>query len=300
MEKQPPPSADDRSKDDKEKAPEPPKQALGMRLLQIQEQTQEQTQETRQEYDWDSILTKSPKNPFPLAPKDLVEKGEVNEENYNKENAGIRNFCTKVMGEELQNIIRDPDFALAPKGVEILGAGLMRDLWWILKVDKDLKIKIIDKTETAVKNARKFAKDFELKDKVEIKKMELEEAWKKKEINEDETIAYYGGQFIQNQDEETMKRNFGEFLKLPSSLGRRIYLLHPRGEDNPFGTVEWRNTIPYRDTELMVPLEEGFGYTDEQLLAPLERGLGDKVKMEALGTHNYFHQKYTLLRIMAA
>ncbi len=287
---------------DKDKKPEGPKpERPTMKLLQIQEQNLEQ--QIRQEYDWDLILTESPTNPFPLAPKDLVERGEVNEENYIRENAGITAFCAKVMGDELKEMISDPHFGTAPKGMEILGAGLMRDLWWILKVENDLKIKIKDKTETAIKNAQKFAKEFELKEKVEIKKIEIEEAWKKGEINEEETIAYYGGQFIQNQDRETMKRmmhHFGEFLKRPSSPPRRIYLLHPRGEDNPADKVEWSNTTPYTDVDLIVPVEEGFGYSDASLLSSLAEGYGGKVQMKALGTHNYFHQKYTLLRIMAA
>jgi len=273
----------------------------GMKLLQTQ--NLEITQ--RLDYDWEPVLTKSPTNPFPLAPKDLVESGFVTEENYKEQNAGIRTFCFQKMAHDLRDLISHPNFEdkNTPKGVEILGAGLMRDLYWILQVDRDLKIKIRDMTNVAINNANKFVKEFELKDKVEVIKTEIEDAWKKGMINEQDTIAYYGGQFIQNQDPKTMVRmmcHFGEFLKLPSTPPRRIYLLHARGEDNPLDKVKWRNTITYTDQDILIPVEEGFGYSDKELLMPLEEGLGAKIKMEVLGKHDYYHQKYTLLRIMQA
>ena len=249
--------------------------------------TQRPQPEVTQGYDWDYALTPSEDNPFPLAPKDLVDQKKMTQEIYEGENEKLKNFALEKMLEELKTLSRDPSFSeTSPKVIEVMGVGLMRDLWWIQYFGDRLKIIIRDKFNVPLEKAEEFITDYKLKN-IETQQSSIEDAWASGEINDDETIAYYGGQFMQNQDKATkdrMLKHLGTFLGLPSSPPRRIYLLHARGEDNPKRTVLERNSIPYTDKELQKPLEEG---------------LGRKVKMEVMGTHKYHHHNYTLFRIMA-
>jgi len=110
---------------------------------------------------------------------------------------------------------------------------------------------------------------------------------------EEETLFYYAGNFIQIQDKPTkdlMLKHLGAFLAKPTNeektaFRRRVYLLHPLGEDNPPDKVKWRRTTPYTIDELRAPFEEGFG-------GPL------KIEVVANEKHKYFdHQTYSLICI---
>lgn len=238
---------------------------------------------------WDRTLTLSEENPFPLAPSDKVESGEVNAESYLEQNKLLTNVSNEIMVLELNHIVKESGFAAGPTGIEVLGAGLLRDLLWLCHacISEFSPISIRDSSVVACANALNFLEEHSLSD-IRLDHVEIESAWKNAQIDDLETILYYAGQFIQNQDQKAKDRimkHFGKFLKIPNNEGvlcRRVYLLHPFVEDNPLTRVVWRNTTPY---------------SREELLTPLEKGFGGKVEMEIIGQHNYFHQLYSFVRL---
>jgi hypothetical protein len=66
---------------------------------------------------------------------------------------------------------------------------------------------------------------------------------------------------------------------------RRIFLVLPRLEDNPPDKVRWNSAVLLNDSEWQVPLQKEFG--------------DSRLKIDVLGTHNYFNRKYTMFRIAA-
>ncbi len=238
---------------------------------------------------WDHSLTPSKENPFPLAPPDKVKEGLVSVLSYQKQNLLLAEKSLQVMVPELIEITKSRGFEKGPRGIEVLGAGLMRDLGWLTSTPAtQFSVSIRDCSSVACEHAETFVKKHRISAKVH--KMEVEEGWKSGQIDDRGTILYYAGQFIQNQYYEAVCRileHLGRFLATETEDGvlrRKVYFLHPRGEDNPTDRVQWKNTTPYWDIELRASLEKGFG---------------GKVLMETIGKHDHFHQRYTFFRISA-
>lgn len=236
---------------------------------------------------WDDVLTPSDENPFPLASKSAAKAGVVNSVSYKRQNRRMMFRSMKVMVPQILRMKEEPGFGEDPKKIVILGAGLLRDLKWLINASiLGFPVIICDASTVACDKAHEFAEEHGLGE-IEIIKADIESAWNQGDINEEEVLAYYGGQFIQNLDEEARDRvleHLGRFLGIPTSGGRlrrRVYLLHARGEDNP-PEVEWRNSIPYKDAELRAPLEKGFG---------------GPVTMEKIGRHRHWDQVYTFFEI---
>ncbi|HEY4494329.1 MAG TPA: hypothetical protein VJB95_02795 [Candidatus Paceibacterota bacterium] len=234
------------------------------------------------EYDWDRALGA----PFALAPADLVQEGLVDDPSYNEENKKLGEFCAAVMQEELAALAA----SRAPRGkrIGIMGAGLMRDTrFWIPRaVSLGLQVKIRDISRVACKNARQFIAENNLGKGVTVSRGDVEDWRVWEDVEDARTLAFYAGQFFQNQTKnimwDMMYRVGSQFLKIPH---RCVYILHPRGEDNPPEKVRWRNTVPYTDAELF----DAFGH-----------GFCEGVQVLPLGKHLYFHQTYTLFKVRAA
>src|SRR5690348_1642746 len=92
-----------------------------MEQKQVLRNVQSTTQSHIQTNDyWDGRLTATDKQPFPLAPRDWVERGLVTPRIYRKQNIDWGDFVTNIM-------VNEPPLG----NVSILGAGLTRDLGWI-------------------------------------------------------------------------------------------------------------------------------------------------------------------------
>lgn len=233
---------------------------------------------TREAY-WDNVLAVSKENKYPLAPPDLVRGGMMDTKSYCRQNALLEEKSVTVMSRELSCIAGEPGFGDGPRGIQILGAGLLRDLAWLANAEElQFWIKILDCSRVACSRARMFVKKHSLH-ATTVSRVEVTHGW---EISDCSSLIVYAGQFIQNLDDtekDHVMEEFGRFLA--GDRRRRVYLLHPRGEDNPSEEVEWRNTVPYTDLELLTPVEKGFG---------------GRVAMDIIGTHEYFHQRYSFIR----
>jgi hypothetical protein len=240
--------------------------------------------ETEKESEWDSRLTTSRENPYPLAPKDLVRKGLVTEKIYQNENRKFGRFCRQIMLAELPLLATGDGTA---GDIEVLGAGLSRDLGWIATaVRYGFGVAIRDNSLIACQSAIQSIRLQRIIHGVKVTQTEVESGWKSGEIQDAVTSVYYASQFIQVQDKETMHRmmrHLGRFLGLRGKQ-RVLYLVHPRGEDNPPEKVEWGKTTPY---------------FDEELRAPLEEGLNGKVLMRGIAENMHHHQHYTLFKCTA-
>ncbi len=261
-----------------------------MRQQQVQNMGMEITTSQKLYYNWNEALIQSEKNPFPLAPNDLVRNGEVNEESYMNENKLLQEAGVRVMVPELLEITQVSDFEKGPKALEIFGAGLLRDMQWLRNPVTHLfnPVCITDCSTFACENAEKFKDLYSLP--ISILESDIGDAIACGYIDPEQTRVHYAGQLVQNLDLEGkngLMKYFGQFLRIPTSkgkYGRKVYLLHARGEDNPLGSVEWKNTIAWPDKDLLDPLEEGFG---------------GSVLMEIIGTHNHWNQRYVWFRLSA-
>ncbi len=223
---------------------------------------------------WDSRLRQSQDNPFPLAPADLLKKGLVNAANYSTQNMRFGLFCQRKMLAELENLNRDGE-------IEIFGIGLARDIGWVLKAIEHFGVKMWDHSTVARQNATLVLRPRTWLQMVEIAEGEVMKGWKAGQIDREGVMAIYASQFLEHQGDalKSFAYHFGKFLRVPD---RRIYLVLPRLEDNPPDKVKWDSAVPPLDHEWQVPLNEGFG------------GLTNICK---LGTHKYFHRRYTFFRI---
>ncbi len=240
---------------------------------------------------WNNSLTQSETNPYPLAPVDKVKAGKITKRSYEKRNELLKKRSALVMIPELVEIAGEKGFSEGPQGMEILGAGLHRDLEFLRDPVIGLysPVGITDNSSVACAGAEAFANTCNTL--IGVCQSEIEEAWQQGFIDEEVILVYYAGMFVQNQDREKKNRimeRFGRFIKIPAPpdgrLRRRVYLLHARGEDNPPEKVEWKNTVPYFDHELRAPLEGGFG---------------GPIAMEIIAQHWYWHQRYSFLRLSA-
>ncbi len=234
---------------------------------------------------WNDTLTSGKENPYPLAPPDEVAVGRVTPPRYKLRNTRLRSVSNKVMLPEVAELSQTQSFKDGRRTVVILGWGLGRteSAWLKSAVVMGFQFLIIDVSVVACRKCRDFVRRHELKDSVQVKKVDLEEAWRQGVIDETKVIAYVGSQFIQNQDEEAMGRmmeHFGFFLTWCSDCA--VHLLHPLGEDNPPKKVKWRNTTPYPTGRLKLPLCRGFG---------------GEVRVETLRRFRYYRQLYSFLKL---
>jgi hypothetical protein len=245
------------------------------------------------ERHWNNAVTVSEENPYPLAPADMVRKREVDQDSYERWTYLFTRDCKGIMLPEIPIIAGEPGFPKGPRGLVVGGAGLLRDLEeWLeeAQASQFSTITIVDCSSKPCDKALEFIEKHSLVSAKVLYK-ELEDAWDDGSIDDRNTLMYYCGQFVQNQDraaKDRMLEHFGRFLRMetiPGVLGRRVYLLHPLGEENPYDLVEWNNTVPY---------------TLQELHDPLKKGFDGPVLMKVIGKHHFFgHQWYTFFRISA-
>lgn len=230
--------------------------------------------------DWRAKLTPSKVNPWPLAPFDLVQKGEVNDENYRIENQRWGHIWSTLMIAELPT--------LRNGHIEVFGAGLARDLGWIpaAALSFNCTVAIRDSEEVALRKARDFLRlqHPRILVKVRVTKTEIPVCWDNGTVKDEDTKAYFASQFLEHQREEInhILNHFGAFVGLS---GRVVYLITPLKEDNDEKKVLWDSA------ELLLK---------DEIVANLSEGLGREVSVDTVGTHKYFdHRHYSLLRITA-
>jgi hypothetical protein len=228
----------------------------------------------RLEYDWDAALTKSEENPFPLAPKSLVEAGIVDSRKYKIANDAFGAFVAGIMLPELAN--------RTERQLSVLSFGLGRDTrTWLPDVvhELDYQVTIVDSAKAACDNAKAFRAKHNLSKNVKVVKDTVERALVSGKVKDGPDVVMYAGQLIQNFDIDTMRW----FMRRLRARKGTFYMLHARGEENLVGQVEWRNTHPYQDYEWQRPLRE-----NEEA----------EVEVSVLGKHSYFgHHHYTIFRI---
>lgn len=230
------------------------------------------------ERHWNRKLTPTLENPFPLAPKDLVRSGKVCQMTYELENERFSNFCSSIMEREILDLANQPTFKdMIPPRIDILGGGIGRGLEWILEaVTKGFYVKVYDISRVACENIEAKFSHYRL----EVVQEEITTGW-----NNDEVVVYFASQFVQVQKTLRMlrlMRHFGGLLNQSFYGFRpRLYLVHPFEKNNQ--DVLWGDTTPYSEEELLGAL---VGKKGKSLM-----------KIELLGVHSYFHQKYSLLKI---
>ncbi len=220
---------------------------------------------------WDAKLTRSSDHPFPLAPNNLVEKGLINEEIYQKENEAWGNFVTKIM---ISESLSGP--------ICILGAGLCRDWGWVRTkaTQKDL-VFIVEGSNVAYKHAHAFIKKYSLQRKVKVILSEVLDAWQNGDIHDDCINAYFLSQFLEHQGDSlpSFTNHLGNFLRDPKHA---VYLVTPRLEDNPPEKVFWEHAVPL---------------SDEEWQAGFNNGLGRPVAVKLLGKHAYINRIYSFFKV---
>ncbi len=248
------------------------------------------------ENHWNRKLKAGKGNPFPLAPRKLSE-GIINEENYLQENLSFGGFSSDIMTGQIDDVTREAGAARTNLRVEILGAGLCRDLGWVRDAKKQgFIITIREVCQVGCDSVSNIlCPEFVKSGAVRVKKGEIEETWSDGEFDAPQSVIYFASQFIQVQSRPKMQRimkRFGSILanQSPAYPDKRIYLVHPFRKDN-VGQKEWgshRMLVVWGDTR---PYDEG------ELIEAVEKS-GAAVACEILGTHAYYHQTYSLIRIM--
>lgn len=253
------------------------------------------------EQHWNKKLSRDAHNPYPLAPKDLVRMGLVTTENYNLENATLSSYRNIVMENELTLLSCKPEFTkIVRPEVKVFGIGLARDLGWIEKaIHLGFYVTVYDISSVACDIMLFLAKSFAARGapsgRLEVITGEIEKEWES--VQSDQTLVVHASQFIQVQKKTKMRRvmrRLGLFLR-DGALGIRpsLYLAHPFKKDNEspcewqgisFPGVEWGDTTPYTEDELMRAMGR----------------LHHSMKVDLLGVHNYYHQKYSILKIRYA
>jgi len=186
------------------------------------------------------------------------------------------------MEREVLELAKNPNFKdLAQPRIDILGAGLGRDLLWINQaMDADCYVKVYDMSHVACEGIlSNFNYSKHKGYHLEVVQGEIKTHW-----NSDNVLIYYASQFIQVQKRPRMRscmRHLGSLLKRSfSGFKPTLYLVHPFGKDNP--DAQWGDTTPY---------------SEEEMLDAMERKGRKEATVELLGVHSYFHQKYSLLKI---
>lgn len=250
---------------------------------------------TLQRY-WDSKLSRNNKNnPFPLAPKDLVRMGLVTSENYQRENKKFSAFTNRIMKRELDVLEQmfKLGYLICPD-IKVFGVGLARGLGWIKKgLAMGIYVKTYDASTVACANVSFLTRNYPNLNLLDVTQGEIEVEW----TGVDNGCMYFLSQFVQVLKKTKMRRvmrKLGSILKTnPLSIKRSLYIVHPLPTDNdrrcewggigfPWG-VEWGDTTPYS--------------LDELLDAIGGKKATRRLNVEVLGTHTYFHQKYSFLKI---
>lgn len=249
---------------------------------------------------WDEKLKPDDDNPYPLAPKDLVRRGLVTRENYADENGKFGRFCSSIMREELNLLGHSIGFSeIVLPQIEVLGAGLARDLNWISDAVKTgFGVKVYDISNVACEYVENRFEGSIQQGLVRVVNGEAEEMWEEWQVDSERIIACFASQFIQVQKKRKMQkilRFLGSFLEKKVGkvkLSRQIYFMHPYRKDNT-GPKVWDNEelpeVVWGDTT---------PYDEEEIKCELEKGSSRKVKIDVLGKHHYYHQEYSFLKIM--
>jgi hypothetical protein len=247
----------------------------------------------RLEHHWDDKLSPGQKNPYPLAPKDLVKGGRITQENYQEQNKAFGDFSAQRMRTELGMLPQSSDGGNRLR-IEVLGAGLARDLGWIpYAVELGFRVNIRDISNVATDYAIATFKQLIHERKIDVINGEVEEMFADDmRLTSDGLIAYFASQFFQVQPKRkmrTMLQRIGQVLG--ANTQRRLFMIHPFDSDNntattwgseTFPAVEWGDTRPYEGHELRRALQKQYS------------GIID---VETVATHHYFHQRYSFLKI---
>jgi hypothetical protein len=232
---------------------------------------------------WDGRLIKSERNPFPLAPRNLVEDGIVNPRNYELQNTRFGNYFGQLMRSEISQLPREHS------AIQIFGVGLCRDYMWMKPaimagfdiLIRDISLVACNKAQGILR--RRFlarpGTTFREPGGLAWGRVKQEQILPT-EIDPSRTVAVHASQFVEHQDclGEFM-RVFGKFIRHP---GRRVYLVLPFLEDNPPDAVKWDSAKPPYAYEWQGPLVAGFG---------------GRPNICILGRHKYFDRTYTCVRI---
>lgn len=239
---------------------------------------------------WDTVLQVHPKtNPYPLAPRDLRRMGKVTPESYKAQNAAFGEWCREIMERELPLVAATFARVIQPE-LRVIGVGLARDLEWIPAWCKSgFYIAASDVSAVAGGCLDRLIDKLSivLQCRVGFSMEDINGEW----IDEDHTAGYYACQLVQvltaPQMSLLMQRIGQSLVRKP---GRVFYLVHPFEEDNtgprdwdgvhfPNG-VEWGHTTPYSMDTLLDALGD----------------VRDEVKVEVLGEHSHWHQRYKFVR----
>ncbi|OHB14416.1 MAG: hypothetical protein A2431_03505 [Candidatus Zambryskibacteria bacterium RIFOXYC1_FULL_39_10] len=242
---------------------------------------------------WDTELSKDESNPYPLAPKDLVRLGLVDEEVYKSENEKSGSIRNIVMEKELIRISSTPEFAsIKNPEIKIFGVGLGRDLGWITKaVALGFCVRAYDASPVACNNFNSLTKDLPA-GKAEVIMEDIESQWESIELDDANTLAYFASQFIQVQRRVKMRRIMCRLatLLIEGPLVPSLYLVHPFNQDN-CSPREWMGTLLPR-----VEWGQTIAYSEDELFCPTGK-LRKQLEVELLGVHTYFHHVYSFLKV---
>lgn len=242
---------------------------------------------SRLQRHWDKKLSSCITNPYPLAPRDLVRQGLVDGDNYSSENHNFSSFCDSIMNNEISSTHRP---VVACPQIKILGLGISRGLGWIEQaIGLGFYIKAYDISDVACETFSCLVEGFTGGHRIEVVPGEIESELRLANMNECDAFVYYLSQFIQVQKVTKMRRilrRLGALIRGASGVGRSVYLVHPFGLDNSTPrlwagkehSVEWGDTIPYSKDEILT-------------------AIGRDCVLEVLGSHMYYHQQYSLVRI---
>ncbi len=249
---------------------------------------------------WDEKLTPVPSNPFPLAPRDLVRLGLVTLASYREQNAVWRRSVCRIIRREARSVRTQ---ALRPSDIigqnwEFWGWGLGREKSAAKAVGKEyFSVVVRDNSKVACQNAVRYSDRNRLD--WNVIQEEVIRAWSSGAVDIMSALAIVGSSLAQICDEIIKARLMailGSFALEPVPENypqRRVYLVHPTKADNSaeveweghkFSKPEWGDTTPYDLPELLEPAQEG---------------AGGKLSLEVLGRFWYFHQQYSILRLMA-
>lgn len=209
---------------------------------------------------WDQVLSRR----WSLAPADLVDKGEVNDENYELESDRIGEFAGKAILENL------PGASL----MMLLGIGKIREWRFFVQEANQQRVSLsaCDWSKVANRNGTDFFADLPMRRGIwnRVRRVDVEVLFenlfspmpkKNKTLAQrdlEEADLIYAGQFIQVLDDigkNVVMRGLGKWLA--SREGRKVLLVHPFPEDNR--DAVWGHTTPYSLQQLLVPAIAGAG-----------------------------------------
>jgi hypothetical protein len=254
------------------------------------------------ERHWNEKLSPSDTNPYPLAPKDLVSRGLVNQENYTEQNALFGRFCSSHMMREIGIFTCSGSMGTLCPVIELFGAGRARDCWWVADAAcGGFKMRVRDISAVALSHMNFVLGPYITARCIDVVEGEIEEGFIEKPIDSQRTIAYFASQFIQVQKRRKMQRllsMLGSFLEqwpYDTGVKPRIYLVHPFNSDN-CNTVVWNgHELPHATWGDTIPYER------HEITRACERGTrGKKVLLDVLGQHKYYHQCYSFARVTIA